>query len=109
MSDLGPIGRLGRWAATHFRVGLVALGVLIAVGLGVLAPRVEHALSGAGWQANGSESVEARELIDAELRRPRQLRAPGRRPLATTRPSRDPAFDAGDRAAPARRSRATTP
>jgi RND superfamily putative drug exporter len=39
--------------------------VAIAVGLGALAPRVESALSGAGWQANGSESVEARERIDA--------------------------------------------
>jgi RND superfamily putative drug exporter len=37
---------------------------LIAVGLGILAPRVETALSGAGWQANGSESVEARQQID---------------------------------------------
>ena len=31
--------------------------VVVAVGLGVFAPRVETALSGAGWQANGSESV----------------------------------------------------
>jgi RND superfamily putative drug exporter len=37
---------------------------VIAVGLGILAPRVETALSGAGWQANGSESVEARQQID---------------------------------------------
>ena len=32
--------------------------------LGSLAPRAEHALSGAGWEATGSESVEAREAID---------------------------------------------
>ena len=31
--------------------------------LGAFAPKVETALSGAGWQANGSESVEARQLI----------------------------------------------
>ncbi|HWK27065.1 MAG TPA: MMPL family transporter, partial [Solirubrobacter sp.] len=31
--------------------------------LGVFAPRVEHALSGAGWQAGGSESVRVRELV----------------------------------------------
>ena len=35
----------------HFKM------VVIAVGLGVFAPRAEHALSGAGWQATGSESV----------------------------------------------------
>ncbi len=63
MSDLGPIGRLGRYTATHFRV--VAIGwALLAVALGVLAPKVEHALSGAGWEATGSESVETRELVD---------------------------------------------
>ena len=63
MTDLGPIGRLGRYTATHFRV--VAIGWLVlAVALGIFAPKVEHALSGAGWEATGSESVEARELVD---------------------------------------------
>jgi putative drug exporter of the RND superfamily len=62
-NSLGPIGRLGHYAATHRRAVLVAWA-LVAIGLGVLAPRVEHALSGAGWQANGSESVAAREQID---------------------------------------------
>ncbi|HET8757163.1 MAG TPA: MMPL family transporter [Solirubrobacteraceae bacterium] len=58
----GPLGRLGRWTATHFRA--VALGwLVIAVAFGIFAPRVEHALSGAGWEATGSESVQARELI----------------------------------------------
>ena len=33
----------------------------------MFAPRVETALSGAGWQANGSESVEVRERLDAEF------------------------------------------
>jgi putative drug exporter of the RND superfamily len=61
--EIGPIGRLGRWAATHFRV-VVAAWVVIAVGLGVFAPRAEQALSGAGWEATGSESVQARQLID---------------------------------------------
>jgi RND superfamily putative drug exporter len=60
--EVGPIGRLGRWTAEHARV--VALGwVVVAVVLGSLAPRVEHALSGAGWEASGSESVRARDLI----------------------------------------------
>ena len=51
MTQLGPIGRLGRWTATHFRVVLAAW-LVVAVGLGVLAPRVEKALSGAGWEAS---------------------------------------------------------
>jgi len=66
MSGLGPLGRLGRWTATHFRV-VMAVWVVVAVGLGVFAPKVEHALSGAGWEATGSESVRARDLIDANL------------------------------------------
>jgi putative drug exporter of the RND superfamily len=62
----GPIGRLGRWAATHSRNVFIAWAI-IAVVLGVFAPRVEHALSGAGWQANGSESVKVRELVGREF------------------------------------------
>lgn len=62
----GPIGRLGRWAATHTRTVFVSWAV-IAVGLGIFAPRVETALSGAGWQANGSESVQVRDLVQREF------------------------------------------
>jgi RND superfamily putative drug exporter len=59
---VGPVGRLGRWSADHIR--LVSLSWLaIAIVLGVFAPKVETALSGAGWQANGSQSVQARALI----------------------------------------------
>ena len=66
MSKAGPIGRLGSWTADHFR--LVALiWVAIALGLGFFAPKAEHALSGAGWEATGSESLEARQLIDEEF------------------------------------------
>jgi RND superfamily putative drug exporter len=53
-SALGPVGRLGRWTATHFKT-VAVVWALIAVGLGVLAPKVEHALSGAGWEATGSD------------------------------------------------------
>ena len=60
--QLGPVGRLGRYAATHVRVIALAW-VVVAVGLGFLAPRVETALSGAGWEASGSQSVSARTLI----------------------------------------------
>ena len=70
MSQLGPIGRLGHWTATHFRAVAVAW-LVVAVALGVFAPRVEHALSGAGWEATGSESVQARDLDRQELPGPR--------------------------------------
>ena len=63
MSPHGPLGRLGLYAATHFRVVLTAW-VLAALALGFFAPRGENALSGAGWEATGSQSVQARELID---------------------------------------------
>jgi RND superfamily putative drug exporter len=64
--EIGPIGRLGAWTATHFRTVLLSWA-LIVVGLGFFAPRVEHALSGAGWEASGSESVQVREQLDAEF------------------------------------------
>ena len=57
----GPLGRLGLAVVAHARATAVAWLVVI-IGLGAFAPQVEHALSGAGWQAQGSESVEAREL-----------------------------------------------
>ena len=66
MSAVGPIGRLGRWTATHFRVVVLVWG-LIAVAAGIFAPRVEHALSGAGWEVTGSESVAARNLVDSNF------------------------------------------
>jgi RND superfamily putative drug exporter len=67
LSRLGPIGRLGRWTATNVRAVAVAW-LVIAVAFGVFAPKVEHALSGAGWEATGAESVRARELIDKDFR-----------------------------------------
>jgi RND superfamily putative drug exporter len=66
MTTVGPIGRLGRWTAGHGRIVAVAWLVL-ALPLASLAPRVEHALSGAGWEASGSESVEARTAIEREF------------------------------------------
>jgi len=63
---LGPVGRFGHWTATHVRA-VVLVWALVAVSLGALAPRVEHALSGAGWEASGSESVKAREAIDRDF------------------------------------------
>jgi putative drug exporter of the RND superfamily len=66
VSAVGPIGRLGRWTADHVRLVVVAWAVL-AVGLGIFAPRAEHALSGAGWEAEGSESVAVRDATDASF------------------------------------------
>jgi putative drug exporter of the RND superfamily len=63
MSDVGPVGRLGRYTATHVRV-VVAAWAVVALALGFFAPRVETALSGAGWETTGSQSVQARQLID---------------------------------------------
>jgi putative drug exporter of the RND superfamily len=59
---MGPMGRLGRFAATHVRAVVLAW-VGVAVVFGAFAPGVETALSGAGWEANGSQSVKARGLI----------------------------------------------
>src|SRR5829696_8968893 len=59
----GPIGRLGGFAADHVRAIAVAWAVAALV-LAAFAPKVETALSGAGWQADGSESVQARTLIE---------------------------------------------
>jgi RND superfamily putative drug exporter len=64
--SVGPIGRLGRYTATHFRQVLLAW-VLIALVLGFFAPRVETALSGAGWETTGSQSVQARALINRDF------------------------------------------
>ena len=66
MTPVGPLGRLGRWTASHGKAVAIAW-VVVALPLAVLAPRVEHALSGAGWEASGSESVEARALVEREF------------------------------------------
>ncbi|MCX4706011.1 MMPL family transporter [Streptomyces sp. NBC_01373] len=59
----GPLGRLGAWTAGHFKQVLIGWLVVVAV-LGAFAPQVTSALSGAGWQSNGSESVKVRELAE---------------------------------------------
>ncbi|QWF22481.1 MMPL family transporter [Nocardioides sp. LMS-CY] len=57
----GPLGRLGLAVLRHARLTAL-LWVVLVVGLGIFAPRVEAELSGAGWQADSSDSVAAREL-----------------------------------------------
>ncbi|WP_440713141.1 MMPL family transporter [Gordonia sp. FQ] len=57
----GPLARLGTWAATHRR-WVFGIWAILVIGLGAAAPSVFSSLAGAGWQANGSESVHVREL-----------------------------------------------
>jgi RND superfamily putative drug exporter len=57
----GPLGRLGVAVTRHARL-TTAVWLLVIAGLGAFAPQVEAQLSGAGWQADGSESVAARTL-----------------------------------------------
>lgn len=57
----GLLGRLGQTVTRHARLTSL-VWLLVIVGLGSFAPQVESSLSGAGWQASGSESVQARQL-----------------------------------------------
>jgi RND superfamily putative drug exporter len=61
--SLGRFGRLGLWTADHRRRVLL-VWVAVALSLGAFAPFAERALSGAGWEAAQSESVEARDLLE---------------------------------------------
>jgi len=60
------LGRLGAWAADHRRLIVIAWGVAV-LGLGALAPFADGALSGAGWEASGSESAKARDAIETDF------------------------------------------
>ena len=59
-------GRLGRWGAAMVtrRRWVFAVWLIVLIALGSAAPSVFSSLAGAGWQANGSESVQVRELAD---------------------------------------------
>ena len=62
----GWIAALGAWSAAHLRLVLVAWLGVVGV-LGAFAPQVESALSGAGWQDSGSQSVQARTILGQEF------------------------------------------
>jgi RND superfamily putative drug exporter len=62
----GPLGRLGRWIATH-RLPVVLAWIVFAGALGAFAPRLEHALSGAMWEVKGSDSLAARQVIERQF------------------------------------------
>ncbi|MFE3052451.1 MMPL family transporter [Nocardia sp. NPDC059239] len=57
----GLLGRLGARMADHAR-WVFGFWLILSVALGAAAPTVFDSLAGAGWQANGSESVRVREL-----------------------------------------------
>ncbi|MGW2590060.1 MMPL family transporter [Streptomyces sp. NPDC001515] len=59
----GPFGRLGAWSASHARTVFLVWAVVV-IALGAFAPKINTALSGAGWQAEGSQSVAARDLAE---------------------------------------------
>ena len=59
--DSGLLGRIGVWVNDHARI-TGGVWLLVIVALGAFAPKVEANLSGAGWQADGSESVAVRDL-----------------------------------------------
>ena len=60
-SMAGALGRLGS-AMVDRRRWVFGIWLLLLIGLGAVAPSVFSSLAGAGWQANGSESVQVREL-----------------------------------------------
>ncbi|MDR1999380.1 MAG: MMPL family transporter, partial [Frankiaceae bacterium] len=62
----GPLGRLSLAVLRHGRLTAL-IWALVVIGLGAFAPQVEAALSGAGWQADGSGSVKVRELAQAHF------------------------------------------
>ncbi|MFL6117187.1 MAG: MMPL family transporter [Catenulispora sp.] len=57
----GLLGRVGAAAGRRFRLTLV-LWLAVLSGLGMLAPKAMTDLAGAGWQADGSPSVQVRQL-----------------------------------------------
>src|SRR3954452_21470690 len=65
-TSASSLGRLGGWAADHRRLVIIVWGVAV-LALGALAPFADRALSGAGWEAPGSESGAARRTIEAHF------------------------------------------
>ncbi|MCA9829147.1 MAG: MMPL family transporter, partial [Dehalococcoidia bacterium] len=61
-----PLGKLGKWANSH-RLAVIVSWALFAGALGIFAPKLEHALSGAMWEVNGSDSLAVREIIDEQF------------------------------------------
>ncbi|MEZ5378693.1 MAG: MMPL family transporter [Acidimicrobiales bacterium] len=64
--DETPLARLGRWSHRS-RKAVMITWLVLALGLGVFAPSLEHALSGAMWEVKGSDSLAARNIIDEQF------------------------------------------
>src|SRR3954463_9160536 len=64
--ETSTLGRLGAWAADHRRLIVVVWAVAV-LALGAMAPFADRALSGAGWEAPGSESGKARSAIESHF------------------------------------------
>ena len=62
-SNSAPLARLGRFAHAR-RLPVILSWAFFAIALGIFAPRLEGALSGAMWEVNGSDSLAARTLIE---------------------------------------------
>jgi putative drug exporter of the RND superfamily len=60
-STVGALGRLGSAMVDRHR-WVFGIWLVLLIALGAAAPSVFSSLAGAGWQANGSESVQVREL-----------------------------------------------
>src|SRR5262245_56010103 len=60
------LGRLAAWAADHRRLVVIVWATAV-LGLGALAPFADRALSGAGWEAPGSESGQARRAVESNF------------------------------------------
>ncbi len=57
----GVLGRMGASMAGNAK-WVLGVWLIVLIALGAAAPSVFSSLAGAGWQANGSESVQVREL-----------------------------------------------
>jgi putative drug exporter of the RND superfamily len=65
-SSGGALARVGTWAAEHLRA-VVLLWLVVLAAFGAFAPKVEHALAGAGWQDSTSQSVQARTVVQRDF------------------------------------------
>ncbi len=63
ITEGGVLGRMGAAMAGHAK-WVFGIWLILLVALGAAAPSVFSSLAGAGWQANGSESVQVRELAE---------------------------------------------
>ncbi len=62
----GSLARLGRWSSGHRR-HVIGAWMLLVIALGFFAPRLEGSLSGAMWEVRGSESLEARQVVEQQF------------------------------------------